>query len=554
MPHRLSSTELEEIARSSYKHGSFGSALTTIDEAIKTSDIPVASQLDLRVAIHEKLGDHDAALKDAKILIRQFEKDARGYLRAARILHHMDKPNNAVLIFERGLKMVPETSNGYNSMLDKHKKLVLLLLPNTKCDPFTRLPLEIVEMVLLQLSFRQRTMCTSVSKSWRRLLHTLPGLWTDLDLSRAIKPVNTSFINTCINRSQHRIHTATLCRVAKVDPVIASLTSRCNHLSSLSIRHASPSVDMLISSLTQATRLTSLSLSGFYLEQSSLRLIMKKLPQLESLTAEELKGERRLATWTEIPPRLRSLTLRAAPKQPIPYIFLSGILAHSPNLHTLVLSGWGQVHGAPELDFANQQELEVLHVDAGVLTLLNLPETLQELSVNCYLSAAPRTFTPVVAPIMLPRLKRLTCRTMQDVEALLRHSSDTPSGLTHLAIPAAELAIEWADSALSSPRLSSLTELKLFGARRTDSELVPVILKCMKGMQALDLSHSDLTGVGVKALVEGLPDLKKLRITCCNDLGTDAIEWARSKGIDVDHFWEKAGTSSLGGRGVRYGA
>ncbi|KAF4548385.1 F-box domain-containing protein [Elsinoe fawcettii] len=553
MPHRLSSTELEEIARSSYKNGSFGSALTTIDQAIKTSNTPVASQLDLRAAIREKLGDHEAALQDARILIRKFEKDPKGYLRAARILQHKDKPNNAVLIFERALKMVPETTIGYNIMLEKHKRLVIQLLPNTKCDPFTRLPLEIVEMVLLHLSFRQRTMCTSVSKSWRRLLHTLPGLWTDLDLSRAIKPVNISFINICINRSQHRVHTATLFRVSKLDPVIASLTSRCNFLSTLSIRHPAPNMNLLVSSLSQATRLTSLSLSGFPLEQHTLRMIMKKLPQLTSITAEELLGERRLATWEEMPTNLQSLTLRAAPKQPIPYIFLSGILLNSPHLQTLVLSGWSQVHGAPELDFVDQKALEVLHVDAGVITLLNLPETIKELNVNCYLSAAPRMASTTASPISLPRLESLTCRTMQDVNLLLRHSCPSSVGLKYLSIPAAELAIEWADSALALPRLSSLLELRLFGARRTDGELVPVILRQMKQLQALDLSHSDLTGVGVRALAMGLADLKKVRVTCCNDLGVDAIEWARAKGIDVDCFWEKPGSGSMGGRSVRYG-
>ncbi|PSK53748.1 F-box/TPR repeat protein pof3 [Elsinoe australis] len=550
MPHRLSSTELEEIARSSYKNGNFGSALVTIDQAINTGSTAVASQLDLRAAVKEKLGDFESALQDAKALIRKHYQDPRGYLRAAKILHHMKKPNNAVLIFERGLKMVPETTAGYSVMAEKHKKLLQLLLPNTKCDPFTYLPLEIVEMVLSHLAFRQRTMCTSVSKSWRRLLHTLPGLWTDLDLSRAIKPVQLSFITTCINRSHHRIHAATLFRIAKFDPVISALTSRCNHLTSLSIRHSSPSIPILTASLSQATRLTTLSLSGFSLEQSSLRAMLAALPSLLSLTADELLGERRLAHWTQIPASLLSLTLRAAPKQGIPYIYLAGILAHAPSLHTLVLSGWGQVHGSPELDFVRQKELQTLHVDAGVLTLLNLPETIVELSVNCYLGAPPR---PMGAQkLHLPLLERLTCRTMQDVEVLLSDGGEEVGRkLTHLAIPAAELAVDWKTSTLMSDRLRDVKELKLFGARHVDDDLVPVILLKMKDLEVIDLSHSDVTGVGIKGLVVGCKRLKKLGVACCNDLGMDAVEWARTKGIEVDCFWEKSGAQ--GGRVVRYG-
>ncbi|PNS21531.1 hypothetical protein CAC42_890 [Sphaceloma murrayae] len=424
MPHCLSSTELEEIARTSYKAGSFDSALTTIDQAIKVSSrTPVASQLDLRAAIREQLGDSTGALQDAKLLIRKFECDTRGYLRAARVLHRMGKSSNAVLIFERGLSTVPQEAAGYLAMADKHQRLVQLLLPNTRCDPFSHLPLEIVEMC----------------------------------------------------------------------------------------------------------------------------------PSLRNVTAEEVLGERRLATWLELPSTLRSLTLRAAAKQGIPYIYLAGILNHSPHLQTLVLSGWGQVHGSPELDFIKQRELRTLHVDAGVLTLLNLPETIKELSINCYLGAPPR---PLGAQrLRLPNLERLTCRTMQDVEVLLRDSEgDAGSRLEYLAIPAAELAVDWSESALTSERLDNILELKLYGARRTDGELIPTLLKHnINSLQSLDLSHSDITGVGIRMLVEGCKKLKRLRLACCNDLGVDAVEWARAKGLDVDCFWEKGGLTSSG-RTVRYGA
>lgn len=55
----------------------------------------------------------------------------------------------------------------------------------------------------------------------------------------------------------------------------------------------------------------------------------------------------------------------------------------------------------------------------------------------------------------------------------------------------------------------------------------------LKQLVQLSIQASKVTGVGVKKLVQGLPRLARLDISDCQDVGHDAVEWARKQRVKV---------------------
>lgn len=67
-------------------------------------------------------------------------------------------------------------------------------------------------------------------------------------------------------------------------------------------------------------------------------------------------------------------------------------------------------------------------------------------------------------------------------------------------------------------------------------------------LRVLNLSGTEVTGVGVKEALK-LPRLQHLIVNNCRHIGVDAIDWARSQGMRVDH---RMSDDSGEGRQVRY--
>lgn len=100
-----------EQGRACYKHGDYKKAIEFFDRAIGHE--PSMQTLDNRAACFEKLGDLQAALKDAKQAIQLHREDATGYLRAGKILVKMEKDSVALEIYTHGLKRIKHVGRGY---------------------------------------------------------------------------------------------------------------------------------------------------------------------------------------------------------------------------------------------------------------------------------------------------------------------------------------------------------------------------------------------------------------------------------------------------------
>ncbi|GAB7351761.1 hypothetical protein MBLNU459_g2339t2 [Dothideomycetes sp. NU459] len=152
MPHQRPTAELQEHGQILYRRKDYDKALQLFDEALSREVNPSVTLLDNRAATHEKLGDLILALKDARTAIKNHERDVTGYLRAGRLLQKMEKPEVALNIYKHGIKKNARDSELLQKM---HDKLNRTLSPPSAADPFARLPIELVEMIIAHLSFRQ---------------------------------------------------------------------------------------------------------------------------------------------------------------------------------------------------------------------------------------------------------------------------------------------------------------------------------------------------------------------------------------------------------------
>lgn len=85
------------------------------------------------------------------------------------------------------------------------------------------------------------------------------------------------------------------------------------------------------------------------------------------------------------------------------------------------------------------------------------------------------------------------------------------------------------------PYFKALKELGISSCNFPD-ELAQKLPSLLPQLEWVDLSATKITGVAIKALVLGCSNLKHIGATRCENVDSDAIEWARSKGITVRWF------------------
>ncbi|RMY01860.1 hypothetical protein D0868_08276 [Hortaea werneckii] len=484
---------LQREGKSCYKRGDYKTAIGHFDRAIGRA--PSVQLLDNRAACHEKLNDLPAALKDAKRAIQFQNEDPTGYLRAGKVLVRMEKQSVALEIYAHGLKKVKHIGQGYELLRKVHGELTTQLAPPTSVDPLTVLPRELAELILGYLSFQQRIAISRVSKQWSDFIRSSPDLWQHLDLSNPKRKVKTAFVSKAINTARQKLTAATLSSLHDFDKVLHALLRHCP--------------------------IEQLTLCDTGLQSQNLVEALKKSKHLKSL---------RLDRGTEIGPTTFAQVIQVCASTLENFQctlarneeFVS-ICTKCERLNTLKVTLTGDVSRHRT---GRAPPIAPVAPGLGGELLPNLHEftpNLQSLTIH---DKKPRSLLHSVLDLRnLGGLERLDLELPFDSA----HQLVPPPSLVHL-------------------RLKQLLKLGLRPSSVCDDNIADAITETLPSLHTVDLSGTDITGVGVKKLLRD-SNLKNLVVNDCRYLGSDAVAWAREHGVKVAY---KMSSSETGGKKVRY--
>ncbi|KAI9308105.1 hypothetical protein BJ944DRAFT_122303 [Cunninghamella echinulata] len=190
-------THLMETGEKAYRERQYdlANAYTTIALSLQPFDLDIIMR---RVLILEKLSMFNEAIDEAYHMISLAPMDARGYLRASRVLLAQDKRVEALTLLETALKKVSLTDHRYH-LLEIYKRR-----SQPQATTFvTRLPYEITRNIFKSLPINSLIRCTQVCKSWNQFIIHCSDLWRIIDLRDypSQKRLPRNALAQCINRA-----------------------------------------------------------------------------------------------------------------------------------------------------------------------------------------------------------------------------------------------------------------------------------------------------------------------------------------------------------------
>ncbi|KAF9731106.1 hypothetical protein PMIN06_009794 [Paraphaeosphaeria minitans] len=577
MTRTLSPDEYQEIGKSYYKRKQFEKAIESFTNAIDASAIPSATLYDYRAASHEKLGDFNAAVKDGRLAIRTHKQDIKGYLRTASALQKMKKLDTALNIYKYGMKNVPVNNSDFPLLQQLHDKLTRTLSPPKAIDPFTILPVELVEMVIGYLSFKNMINCLRVSRGWKDYLTNRPKLWDSLDLSGATKSVSRTFLTNAVRYSRGALHTLTVHRLQHTD-MLRNIAAACKSLHSLTILSFPQKIsETLIEMVQSAQNLKRISIHT-EVSTDTIIQILRKRPALELIDLKHVyaSGVARSAPidWKGGPYNgLQTLALQSnASHTPLSDNFVSTFVQQAPALRSLTCVNLkvqgGAMFGILKLHATRLTSLTLKKFHGDV----TIPSTLEHLVYN-----PSHPLTTLAEPSCSRSLTHLTLgddvhlgNRLSDFLDYSSYSGDETrrpnedaKPLQHLSL-AGPIERESVDASTpsstivstflsKSPRIltRALTSLELPGQPLTDDDIGPIIEST--SLTTINVSNTNVSGYGIKKLVDGAPTLRHINADHCRNLSSrDVIEYAKERGVHVSYTMAEP-SKGVKGRKVRYG-
>ncbi|EOA91323.1 uncharacterized protein SETTUDRAFT_152451 [Exserohilum turcica Et28A] len=553
MARQISAEEFQELGRNYYKLKQYDKALETFTKGIETCQKPSLGLYDYRAATYDKLEKYAEAVKDGREMIRMNKKDVKGYLRTANVLEKMGKEETALGIYKYGMKNLGAQDGNFKLLQQLHDKLTRKLSPSAAIDPFTVLPVELAEMILEYLSFRQMVNCMRVSKGWRDYLSKLPKLWLHLDLSGARRPVPRSFANTALRNSELRMTRVTIHRFEHMD-VLRNLAKAAKHLSEiemLSLPHTMSAT--LINVVKNSPKLKKFVVHA-EITADSVEHIFQSQPALEHAAFHAILPPAYTMKWTETLTHLHTLSLsfvKTASEMPIG---IAKLLSLAPALRSLSLCNISAFHGFGGRGWP-QDASQLPRLTTLILKRINfgrfpaLPSTLQRLVLENDGGTLTREGSDAAwAHTPLPDLTHLSLSGFsigpQRLEALLDFYVEDDGTLKTVS--------DGPDSLLGcSPRLlTPALEFLDIGTMPCTDDDVDHLVTHETGLEIIDLSNTNITGASIKMLADRLASLKRIRADNCTRIsGRDAIGYAERKGIAVSYQMGE----QKGERRVRYG-
>ena len=244
-------------------------------------------------------------------------------------------------------------------------------------------------------------------------------------------------------------------------------------------------------------------------------------------------------------PKLRTLVLdtpvitrRRGIQEPRPLLAVDTLVTKIVGIITLSVKGWFVPPSSPgpNLDFSNLHQLQ--HLDITRL-VAQLPPQLPSI-VRTFLMADcisfPRISGAPFADFDLPQMTHLSLAGWSELSLSVLQACLLPSKgkLQRLDIGGCiALSIANLKELITHGYLEGVEDLVLKSCT-ADDEIAMLIARNLPRLKNLDLAHTKVTGVGVKALVIGLEGkLERLDLDGCNSTSIDAVELARAMGIKV---------------------
>ncbi|KAF2853460.1 hypothetical protein T440DRAFT_418564 [Plenodomus tracheiphilus IPT5] len=572
MAGKTSPEEYQELGRRYYKLKQYEKAIEVLSQGIDTS--PTLGLYDHRAATYDKLNEFNAAVKDGREMIKMDKKEVKGYLRTASVLEKMDKPETALGIYKYGMKNMPVDDQNFKLLQQLHDRLTRKLSPATAVDPFTVMPVELVEMILEYLSFRQMVNCMRVSRGWRDYLSKMPKLWMHLDLSGARRPVPRSFVATAVRRSASRLTRLTVHRFEHTD-MLTRLAKACKSLAELEI---------ISLPYTMATSLVEIakcapSLKKYVIHPEitleTAQQILQHRPDLHHVAFyKTMRPRGAIGDWSGTYSSLRSFTMNLTEHF---NSAMPAILDKLPAVETLSLTNMYLCYPRTPVEadlilLPNLTSLSLTRVNGlfpSMVPIILVP-TLQRLVIDLHF---PKMISgrglhaiklPVLTHLSLTNIEDLSGHTMAtfldecfDSSGEIQQLADaTPlqSITTHGTLSRYYIAdglFKGPESLFGQSRRILTTSLQALNVSTLpcDDDEIECLLGYETGIQTIDVSYTNITGASIKMLADRLPTLRTIHADNCPRInGRDAIAYAERKGISVSCLMNEG----KGGRKIRY--
>lgn len=161
------------------------------------------------------------------------------------------------------------------------------LSPASTRDPLQHLPLEMAEMVIKNLSMRDKVICLAVSKGWKRLLESSPKLWTTFDTTNVKKAISGKSFKIHLRRSHWTLDRAIISMKANIDrDKLTVMTKNCKKLREVKFVGSGLIGDSLVKALPHAKNMDTLFVGrGISITLSTVQTLLKNCKEFgQSLT------------------------------------------------------------------------------------------------------------------------------------------------------------------------------------------------------------------------------------------------------------------------------
>jgi len=398
--------------------------------------------------------------------------------------------------------------------------------------------------------------CLRVSKSWSKLLESMPNLWMDLDFSKAKRPLTLNTIRKYIKRGQGLATRATLPSFgSSAEGMPSYITKRCKNLEELSILKGVAGETILFAS-SYATNLKSL-IMGQQCEVT-MDCVHQLLYNCENLERAEFHYIIRAhaESWSLDMPKLQSLILSTSEvmKTPSAIIDVGALAQRIPNIRSLVLRWWAtrdlppHAQTQPIPDFSTLEKLETLDI-TGLRTeqIIRFPSNLCKLDLSRVAGSH--------AVVEEGQFKRLTwlsvedsfCMTNNNLKRMLHANK---GNLEYFNARYALSDGNYIVDLITAPYFTNTVEINFDYCDVSDAHGV-VLCRYATNLKRATFQATRISGAGIGAMLRGTYGpckLEYLCLNCCSNCSGDVVERARKMGIKTDY---KFPVEQLKGRKIR---